>query len=79
MEQEWWYADGNQKTGPLPLSDFLECLRDGRINLDTLVWQSDWKDWRKLIEVEETQTQVLAALGEQRRQTPPPLPPSSGV
>ncbi|MBI4190759.1 MAG: DUF4328 domain-containing protein [Betaproteobacteria bacterium] len=73
MEQEWWYADGDEKAGPLPLSDLLKRLADDRINLNTLVWQPGWKEWRKLINLEEIRSQVLETLREQRSRTPPPL------
>ncbi|OGS01262.1 MAG: hypothetical protein A3G41_05915 [Elusimicrobia bacterium RIFCSPLOWO2_12_FULL_59_9] len=77
LEQEWWYADGNVKTGPLPLSDLLQRLGDNRINLDTFVWRPGWKEWRKIADVMEIRNQVLVVLAEQRRRVPPPLPTSS--
>ena len=79
MEQEWWYTDGKEKTGPLPLSELLQRLGDDRINLDTLIWQPGWKEWKKVADVEEIRTQVLEVLREQRRRTPPPLPSSSAL
>ncbi len=79
MNQEWWYACNDEKLGPFPLPELLQCLGDDQINLDTLVWQPEWKEWRKLMDVEEIRTQVLEVLREQRRRIPPPLPPSNGV
>jgi hypothetical protein len=79
VEQEWWYADGNAKTGPLPLSDLLQRLGDDRINLDTLVWQPGWKEWIKLVDVEAIRTPVLEVIREQRRRIPPPLPTSNAL
>jgi hypothetical protein len=45
--------------------------------LDTLVWRPGWKEWRKIADVMEIRTQILAVLAEQRRTVPPPLPSSN--
>jgi len=78
MDTEWWYAIGDQKTGPLPLSDLLGRLSNNQITLETLVWQNGWEGWRKLADVKEVQPQIIEALREQKRGIPPPLPPMAG-
>ncbi len=77
MEHEWWYADAGQRVGPVQLPELLQRLASDQIRLETLVWQPGWKDWRKLMDVEEIRTQVLEVSREQRHRNPPPFPPNA--
>lgn len=79
LEARWWYADGNKKMGPVSQSDLLQRLRANLINLDTLIWQSNWIEWRKLSDAEEIRTQVLEIFSEQQRRIPTPPPFAGGV
>lgn len=70
----WWYADSNQAIGPVSQSDLLQRLDAGLINLDTLIWEPKWIEWRKLSDADEIRMAVQAILNEQQqRNRPPPI------
>src|SRR5580658_7517610 len=44
----WFYADGNQKIGPLSDSQLDELLRLGKISPATLVWREGMSEWQPM-------------------------------
>ena len=45
---EWYYADNNERRGPVGEAEFNELIRVGRVNADTQVWRQGWADWAPL-------------------------------
>jgi GYF domain 2 len=68
---KWWYADNNRIIGPVSQSDLLQRLDANLINLDTLIWQPNWTEWRKLSDSDEIRMEVQAILSEQQRHNSP--------
>jgi hypothetical protein len=68
---KWWYADSNQTIGPVSQSDLLQRLDANLINVDTLIWQPNWTEWRKLNDSDEIRMEVQAILSEQQRRNAP--------
>lgn len=62
MEQ-WWYAAGGERAGPVNLDALRTLLRQGAIDTDTLTWRSGMAEWTRLADIAE--------LGELHQ--PPPL------
>lgn len=44
----WFYALGDQQTGPVSDSQLDDLLRSGKITSDTLVWREGMADWQPL-------------------------------
>lgn len=61
MESTWWYADNNEKKGPVLESDLLILRRRGEVTDATLVWKEGMEQWE--------------AFGDVLTLTPPPLNP----
>ena len=47
---DWYYAENNQRRGPVAEPEFDELVRTGRIRPDTQVWREGWPDWRPFSE-----------------------------
>lgn len=45
---EWYYAENNERRGPVSDAEFNELIRTGRISASTHVWRSGWADWAPL-------------------------------
>lgn len=45
---QWYYASGEQKTGPLSQAQFDELVAQGTIGLETLVWRKGMSAWQSL-------------------------------
>ncbi len=45
---EWYYAEGDNRVGPISDSQFESLIKSGKINSETLVWNKSFSDWRKL-------------------------------
>lgn len=50
----WYYANNNQRQGPVGELEFARLARDGVIKGDTLVWRHGMADWKPYSEVVET-------------------------
>jgi uncharacterized RDD family membrane protein YckC len=50
----WYYANNNQRLGPVSDSEFARLAREKTIREDTLVWQHGMPDWKTYAEVEPT-------------------------
>lgn len=45
---EWYYAENNERRGPVSDAEFNELIRSGRISATTQVWRNGWADWAPL-------------------------------
>jgi len=62
MMSEWYYAEGQQRQGPVTEHDVRQLFQRGAITLDTLVWREGMGQWAQLRTVtEELQLQTLAS------------------
>lgn len=62
MMTEWYYAEGQQRQGPIPEQQLRQHFQRGVITLDTLVWREGMGQWAPLRTLtEELQLQTLAA------------------
>ena len=43
---EWYYAQNNERLGPVSEAELVELSQIGKITGDTLVWRQGWNDWR---------------------------------
>lgn len=55
MERIWFYARGQQKTGPVPESELKSLIAAGTISGDDLVWTEGMAAWTKASTVPELQ------------------------
>lgn len=62
----WWYAENDQKTGPIEKDELKRLLQAGKIGPKTMLWHERMEAWRPLDEVDE--------LNELNAAVPPPLP-----
>ncbi len=59
---EWYFADGQERQGPLSAEDMRQRFQRGDITLTTLVWREGFAQWAPLSEaVDELQLQNLAS------------------
>ncbi|MDX5516598.1 RDD family protein [Stenotrophomonas sp. RG-453] len=59
---EWYFADGQDRQGPLSADDMRQRFQRGDITLATLVWREGFAQWAPLSEaVDELQLQNLAS------------------
>jgi len=59
---EWYFADGQERQGPLSAEEMRQRFQRGDITLATLVWREGFAQWAPLSEaVDELQLQHLAA------------------
>jgi uncharacterized RDD family membrane protein YckC len=62
---EWYYADGQDRQGPLMAEDLRQRFQRGEISLTTLVWREGYAAWKPVSEaVEELQLQNLTSATE---------------
>lgn len=45
MERTWYYAEGNDRKGPLPEAEIRDLVARGTITATTLVWSEGMPDW----------------------------------
>jgi len=45
---EWYYAENNERRGPVSEAEFNELIRTGRIGAATQVWRDGWENWAPL-------------------------------
>ncbi|QKW55380.1 RDD family protein [Stenotrophomonas sp. NA06056] len=58
---EWYYAEGQQRQGPLEITEIRQRFQRGQLNLDTLVWREGMGQWAPLRQlVDELGLQTLA-------------------
>jgi len=62
---EWYYAEGQQRQGPLLAEELRQRFQRGEISLTTLVWREGYPQWKPVSEaVDELQLQNLTSAGE---------------
>jgi len=47
---DWYYAENNERRGPVTEREFDELVRAGRIGPATSVWRQGWQDWKPFSE-----------------------------
>ncbi|MEV5120776.1 MAG: RDD family protein [Stenotrophomonas indicatrix] len=58
---EWYYAEGQQRQGPLEITEIRQRFQRGQLTLDTLVWREGMGQWAPLRQmVDELGLQTLA-------------------
>ncbi|HYQ25402.1 RDD family protein [Stenotrophomonas sp.] len=58
---EWYYAEGQQRQGPFPVTEIRQRFQRGQLTLDTLVWREGMGQWAALRQVvDELGLQTLA-------------------
>ncbi|MEP6956342.1 MAG: RDD family protein, partial [Chthoniobacterales bacterium] len=45
---DWYYAEKNERRGPITEGEFNELIRTGKIDAETQVWRAGWADWAPL-------------------------------
>ncbi|WP_245444624.1 DUF4339 domain-containing protein [Bradyrhizobium sp. Y36] len=70
MADLWFYAEGLQKRGPMPVSELLPLLARIADWQRVLVWREGLESWKPVAEVREIAEQLL------RPQPPDPAPPA---
>lgn len=72
MEQ-WWYAVGDERSGPIELTALHALFHQGAINARTLAWHSGMPEWQRIGDIA-----ALADLVQTRQaEAPPPLFPAA--
>ncbi len=62
---EWYYAEGQQRQGPLLVEELRQRFQRGEISLTTLVWREGYPQWKPVSEaVDELQLQNLTSASE---------------
>jgi len=62
---EWYYAEGQQRQGPLLAEELRQRFQRGEISLTTLVWREGYPQWKPVSEaVDELQLQNLNSASE---------------
>ena len=61
----WYYANNDQRLGPVNDTEFVRLAREKIIREETLVWQHGMKEWKSYAEVAPTLPSI---------ETPPPFP-----
>lgn len=65
MNSDWWYAEHNERIGPVAFHTLIGLIRDGNISPDTLVWHTGMAAWKKAFLVPQLKAYFT--------NTPPPL------
>lgn len=66
MQEEWWYASGDTRKGPVSLDTLRQLLLERKVSEGTLVWKEGLENWSPLSEIPDL-NQVVKAV-------PPELP-----
>jgi hypothetical protein len=61
MADDWYYAQSNERKGPVPFAKLKAMAKSGWLAPDDLVWQSGMRDWAPAQEVEGLYSSALAA------------------
>ncbi len=60
---EWYFAEANERLGPLDDAEFQSLRVSGRIGPDTLVWRSGMADWQPLSTVDASSSAMPSPQG----------------
>ena len=69
MQQDWWYADGDARRGPVDMGTLRQLLLERKVSEATLVWKEGREIWTPLGKVAEPKPVAQAV--------PPELPKSA--
>jgi hypothetical protein len=70
MSQEWYYAKGEHKKGPITSDQFRNLAKSGALKPTDLVWTEGMADWGKA----RTVRGIFPDVEQAGRSTPPPIP-----
>lgn len=45
--QEWYYAKGDQKVGPVSSADLKQLAESGSLLPHSMIWKAGWADWKR--------------------------------
>lgn len=45
--QEWYYANGDQKHGPISSAELKQLATSGKLAPSNLIWKSGWTEWKR--------------------------------
>jgi uncharacterized RDD family membrane protein YckC len=60
VERVWHYVQNGQSLGPIPESELVKMLVEGRLGADTLVWTESLTDWTPASRIEAFHNQLAA-------------------
>ncbi len=60
---DWYFAEANQRLGPVDDSEFRSLRASGRIGPNTLIWRNGMADWQPLSSVNASPSPVLSPEG----------------
>jgi uncharacterized RDD family membrane protein YckC len=60
---EWYFAEANQRLGPVEDAEFQSLRKSGRIGPDTLVWRSGMAEWQPLSALETNPGALFSSEG----------------
>lgn len=63
IDMEWYFAETNQRLGPVEDAEFRSLRESGRIGPDTLVWRSGMAEWQPLSALEANPGAVFSPEG----------------
>lgn len=43
---EWYYAENNERRGPVTEAEFSDLVKSGRVTATTQVWRQGWPEWK---------------------------------
>src|SRR5512135_3195746 len=78
--ERWFYAQGNQRRGPAPLSQVVESVLAQPDPRAVLVWRKGFADWTRAEDVPEVERRIAPFLARKaaeeaaRRPSPQPAP-----
>ena len=67
---DWFYVQNGKQIGPVPVAQFEDLVRSGRITLETLVWREGLPNWQPFGSITATPSTLP---------TPPAPPPPPGA
>jgi len=65
---DWFYVQNGRQVGPVPVAQFDDLVRSGRITLDTLVWREGLANWQPFGSISSTPSSTASL------PAPPPAP-----
>jgi uncharacterized RDD family membrane protein YckC len=68
MVENWWYAENNQRVGPVLVTELVRLYGTKVINSETNVAMAGWDAWKPLRDAQE---EVRASLGRANKNLPP--------
>ncbi|XP_046608377.1 dnaJ homolog subfamily C member 13 isoform X1 [Neodiprion virginianus] len=60
MEKEWYYNDGDQRKGPICITELKKLYAAGKINNKTKVWAQGLDGWRMVMQVPQLKWTLVA-------------------